>query len=51
VVYLDELKAEPEENIKSSGYVIDNIEAVVWLRKGYMKFIETADEKDRLSTI
>jgi ADP-ribosylglycohydrolase len=56
--YLDELKAEPEEKIQASGYVIDSIEAAVWclittdsFKDCLLKAVNLGDDTDTVAAI
>jgi ADP-ribosylglycohydrolase len=56
--YLDELKAEPEEKIQASGYVIDSIEAAVWclittdsFKECLLKAVNLGDDTDTVAAI
>jgi ADP-ribosylglycohydrolase len=55
---LDELKDTPEENVISSGYVVESLEAAVWclittsnLKECLLKAVNLGDDTDTIAAI
>ena len=56
--YLDEFKIEPAINIKSSGYVVDTLEAAIWslintasLEEALLKAVNLGDDADTVGAV